>query len=359
MLSIRSAALLSSLIALGSLANAQANLPPVVSTGGNSGVDYRVDCNNVFNGPSAVTSVQLDGSGSFDPNGTPVTFVWHNECAFGSFDDPTSPTPVYHVDMTGACTRDCWIALRVSSGGQTTIKGFQVIVQDATAPLLTLPADVVGILGDSLLPADTGAATAVDNCDPAPFISFTDTNVPQTGPGQPEVILQRAWTVTDCNGLQTTGVQSIILIATTGQGSNRANLDFDPFQCPNLFDPVPATGTIDVVLLGAASFKAQNVDKASLRLSLRTVPNVSIAPATVPQLVDTGSITATNYGECNALTLDGRKDLRMRFTRTALSAQLGLMQLAPGQTVEVVITGRMRPDKGGKLFATRDTITIQ
>ncbi len=359
MLTLRTVALPSLLIALGSLAHAQTNLPPVVSTGGNSGVDYRVDCNNVFNGTSAVTSVQLDGSGSFDPNGTPVTFDWHNECAFGSFDDPTSPTPVYHVDMTGTCARDCWIALRVSSGGQTTIKGFQVFVQDVTAPLLTLPADVVGILGDSIAPAATGTASALDNCDPAPVISFIDTPVPMSGPGQPEVNLRRTWTATDCAGLQTTGVQSIILIATTGQGSEKANLDFDPFNCPNFFSPGPTTGTIDVVLLGAHGFNAQNVDKASLRLSLRTVPNVSILSANVPQLVDTGSITATNYGECNSQAHDGRKDLRLRFTRTALSAQLGLMQLSPGQTVEVVVTGRMRPDKGGKLFATRDSLTIQ
>ena len=160
---MRFVGLFSSLLAISSLANAQGNLPPVVSTGGNSGVDYRVDCNNVFTGGSAVTSVQLDGSGSYDPNGTPVTFVWHNECPFGTFDDPTSPTPVYHVDMTGSCTRDCWIALRVTSGGQTTIKGFQVIVQDATAPVIVIPNDIVGIVGDSIDTASTGTALASDN----------------------------------------------------------------------------------------------------------------------------------------------------------------------------------------------------
>ncbi len=358
MKSMRFVALFTSLVAVGSLANAQGNLPPVVSTGGNSGVDYRVDCNNVFNGVSAVTSVQLDGSGSYDPNGTPVTFDWHNECGFGTFDDHTSPTPVYHVDMTGSCTRDCWIALRVTSGGQTTIKGFQVIVQDATAPVIVIPSDVVGIWGDSIDTASTGAALASDNCDPAPVVTFADTEILQTAPGQPELILQRTWTVTDCSGYQASGVQSIQLLAPTGQGNHRANLDFDPLQCPNLFSLVP-TGTVDVVLLGCPSFRTEFVDRTSLRLSLRTNPGLSILPLSLPQLVDAGRITALGYGQCNSTVQDGLRDLRMRYSRTALAAQLGLMQLAPGQSVELVVTGRMLASKGGKLFATRDVITIQ
>ncbi|HTF88897.1 MAG TPA: hypothetical protein VK843_10845, partial [Planctomycetota bacterium] len=82
-----------------------AQSPPVVFTGGNSGDDYVVDCNNVFSPGSAVTSVQLDGSASFDPDGTPVTFLWFEECPFATFPDPTSATPIFQLDMTGVCSR--------------------------------------------------------------------------------------------------------------------------------------------------------------------------------------------------------------------------------------------------------------
>jgi hypothetical protein len=343
-----------SLLAVGALAHAQGNLPPVVSTGGNSGVDYAVDCNNVFSGGSAVTSVQLDGSASFDPNGTPVTFFWHNECGFGSFDDPTSPTPVYRVDMTGACSRDCWIALRVSSGGQTTIVGFQVFVADATAPQLTLPKDIVGIWGDPTAVGATGFATAVDNCDPAPVVTFVDNSLAHTGPGQPELMLERTWTATDCTGRQTSGVQLILLLAPTGDAGQQANLDFAPAQCPNLYVPLPK-GTVDVLLLGVQGFKAEKVVKRSVRMFLTSNPSVAIAPTSF-QLKDLGSLTAANYGDCNGATLDGRKDLRLRFPRSAVNAMLGQGGVQVGQTVDVMVIGNLA---SGKLFATRDVVTLQ
>jgi hypothetical protein len=326
----------------------------VVSTGGNSGVDYRVDCNNTFNGGLATTSVQLDGSGSYDPDGTPVTFFWHNECPSGWFDDPTSPAPVYHVDMTGTCSRDCWIALRVSSGGQTTIKGFQVFVQDATPPQLGVPANVVGIWGDPTAVGATGFATATDNCDPAPALTFADAQLVQTGPGQPELILERTWSASDCTGAQATGVQRIELLAPTGGPGERANLDFDPAQCPNVYVPLP-TGTVDVLLLGVPTFKSEKVVKNTVRMFVRSNPSVAIAPSAF-MLKDLGSLSAANYGDCNSGALDGRKDLRLRFSRSAVNTMLSLAGVQSGQTVDVMVIGKTT---GGKLFGTRDVVTLQ
>src|SRR5687768_16219514 len=183
MLSTRLLGFTTSLVLSSVAGYAQTDAPPVVNTGGNSGDNYIVDCNNVFAPGSASTNVQLDGSASFDPDGTPVTFVWYEECPFGTFPDPTSPTPIYVIDMTGVCSRTCVVALRVSSGGETSVKVFTVTVQDSTAPVLTIPPDVVGIWGDPTSPAATGTATAVDNCDPAPVVTFTDVIIPQAGPG--------------------------------------------------------------------------------------------------------------------------------------------------------------------------------
>ena len=341
-------------LAVSSAAFAQANQPPVVSTGGNSGVDYAVDCNNVFAPFSATTSVQLDGSGSYDPNGTPVTFFWHNECQNGWFDDPTSPAPVYHVDMTGVCQRECWIALRVTSGGQTSVKGFRVIVSDATPPQLTIPGPVIAVHGDPVTVGATGSAVAIDNCDPAPIVTYSDVTIDPTGPGQPEQTIERTWTVVDCAGHQSTAVQTILVLAPTGFGQERANLDFMPGACPNVYAPLP-TGTVDALLLGVASFKADKLDKPSVRMFLRTNPTISIVPSGF-LTKDLGSRTAAIYGDCNDGALDGFKDVRIRFQRSAVNSLFVQNGIQSGQTVEVVIMGRL---KGGKLFATRDVVTLQ
>lgn len=352
MFSARPILLTSSLLLISSLAYAQS--PPVVSTGGNSGDDYGVDCNNVFSPGSAVTNVQLDGSASFDPDGTPVTFQWFEECAFGNFPDPTSATPIYVIDMTGVCSRTCVVALRVSSGGQTSVKVFSVTVQDATAPLISIPADVVGIWGDPTSTGATGMATSVDNCDPAPVVTFSDVIIPQAGPGTPEQIIQRTFVSTDCTGLTSSGMQTITLLSPSGGPGNFANLDFNPSLCPNVYSPLQ-TGTVDIVLLGSAIFPVKDVVNSSIRLWVKTNPNVMILPSAFLSK-DLGSITAVAYGDCNSVTLDGKKDLRLRFTSAKLAGPLGLGTYSSGQGVDLMITGML---KNGKQFATRDHLTIQ
>lgn len=352
MLPTRFITLSASIISVGSLAFAQS--PPVANTGGNSGDDYVVDCNNVFSPGSAVTAVQLDGSTSFDPDGTPVSFLWYEECPFGNFPDPTSPTPIYNIDMTGVCQRTCVVALRVFSGGEMTVNQFTVTVQDVSAPTISCPPDVVGIWGDDTTPGATGTATATDNCDPAPVVGFSDVITPQGGPGTPEQIITRTWTATDCVGLQANCVQVITLLSPSGGPLQAANMDFDPANCPNAFAPT-GTGTVDVLLLGAPSFPTKNVVNSTVRLWVRSNPGVSIKPSGFSSK-DLGSITATQYGDCNSSILDGQKDLRLRFSRAALISQLGLSSYAPGQTVEVAISGKT---KAGKLFAVRDVIVIQ
>jgi len=352
MFSTRPVLLTSSLLLISSVAFAQS--PPVVSTGGNSGDDYGVDCNNVFSPGSAVTNVQMDGSASFDPDGTPVTFLWFEECPFGNFPDPTSATPIYVIDMTGVCSRTCVVALRVTSAGDTTVKIFSVTVQDATAPQISIPADVVGIWGDPTSTGATGMATSVDNCDAAPVVTFSDVIIPQAGPGTPEQIIQRTFVSTDCIGLSSSGMQTITLLSPSGGGGGFANLDFNPSLCPNVYSPLQ-TGNIDIVLLGSATFQVKDVVNSSIRLWVKTNPSVTILPSGFLSK-DLGSITAVAYGDCNSVTLDGKKDLRLRFTSAKLAGPLGLGAYSSGQPVDLMITGKL---KNGKLWATRDRLTIQ
>ncbi len=353
MFTLRLAAFSASFALLSAVGNARPDAP-VAFTGGNSGNDYVVDCNNSFTPGSAVTSVQLDGSGSFDPDGTPVSFWWFEECPYGSFIDPFSPTPVYQMDMTGLCSRSCLMELRVISGGQTTKKFFRITVQDATAPVLISPGDVLGVWGDDTSLSAMGTATALDNCDAAPTVTLSEVILPQVGPGAPEKVIQRTWTAFDCAGLQSSTQQTITLLAPPGAQPERANLDFSPGECPNMFAPA-RTGTVDVLLLGSPSFKVKDVVLSSLRLTLMRSPGVSILPAGL-MTKDLGSIAASSYGQCNSASLDGLKDLRLRFSRLQLSSTLGLGNRASGDVVEIAVFGKL---KNGKLFCTRDIITIQ
>ena len=91
-----------------------------------------------------------------------------------------------------------------------TATGDQIItVSDVTAPVLTVPADVTLECGDDTTPAITGYATAIDNCDPNPVVTFSDEAA--AGSCASEVVITRTWTATDLYGNASDGVQIITL----------------------------------------------------------------------------------------------------------------------------------------------------
>jgi hypothetical protein len=68
---------------------------------------------------------------------------------------------------------------------------------DTTAPVINCPADITLDCHGSILPANTGAATATDDQDPTPAITFVDA----TNNSNPSlIIITRTWTATDSSG---------------------------------------------------------------------------------------------------------------------------------------------------------------
>src|SRR5438093_7478981 len=84
---------------------------------------------------------------------------------------------------------------------------------DTTPPVITCPADKVPTRRSSAHPADTGSATATDNCGGTPAISHTDAATPATSTGKDGIYgTERA---TDVCGNESTCVQHISFADST------------------------------------------------------------------------------------------------------------------------------------------------
>jgi HYR domain-containing protein/surface protein with Ig-like domain len=99
-----------------------------------------------------------------------------------------------------------------ASGNQATATQ-RVTVQDHEAPSITCPPAVTVQCSDSILPANTGSATAADNCDASPALTYTDNVTPGLCPSTEQIT--RTWTVTDSAGNSSQCQQTITVVDTT------------------------------------------------------------------------------------------------------------------------------------------------
>ncbi|MFT5751420.1 MAG: hypothetical protein ACI86L_000921, partial [Dokdonia sp.] len=82
-------------------------------------------------------------------------------------------------------------------GDPLCITGYSITVTaiaDTTPPVITCPAAITIACDASILPANTGTATATDDTDPAPAITFLDVVTPGVGNNS---VITRTWTATD------------------------------------------------------------------------------------------------------------------------------------------------------------------
>ncbi|HLF64409.1 MAG TPA: T9SS type A sorting domain-containing protein, partial [Saprospiraceae bacterium] len=118
--------------------------------------------------------------------------------AAADFCDPTPSIDYTDVVGPGIChtiTRT-WTATDACGNSSSCV---QIIsVEDNTPPTIFCPPDVTLVGGESTDPADTGTATASDNCDATPDITYSDNYIP--GPCSMEFSISRTWTATDACG---------------------------------------------------------------------------------------------------------------------------------------------------------------
>jgi len=144
----------------------------------------------------------LDGSGSCDPNGDPLTYAWSGGflegggTATGVSPLVTFPQGVHEVSL-------------VVSDGEIDSLPDTVIVDaaDLTAPDIVCPVDVTVSCTDPTTPPATGIASATDVCDANPLVGWADVEIP--GACAQEKTIQRTWSATDDAGNQDTCLQTV------------------------------------------------------------------------------------------------------------------------------------------------------
>ncbi len=106
------------------------NLPPVCDLGG----PYTAECNG------AVTSIPLDGSGSSEPEGHPLTYTWESDCPGSSFQNGGTARPTLLSAGPPPCPVSCNVRLTVTDDQNASASCATTVgVVDTTPPFTVAP----------------------------------------------------------------------------------------------------------------------------------------------------------------------------------------------------------------------------
>ena len=117
-----------------------------------------------------------------------------------------------------------------------------ITVEDTTAPVLVLPSNVSAECSDDLSPIAFGEATATDNCDINPVITFND--VMENGACIGTFRIVRTWTATDACGNTVSENQTISTSDTTPPVFDQTTLPSNVVvECNAIPEPVTLTAS--------------------------------------------------------------------------------------------------------------------
>jgi phage tail protein X len=142
------------------------------------------------------------GMASATDNCDPAPDVTYSDVTVASSTCPQE----YTINRTWTATDAC---------GNSSTCAQVITVDDSTAPVITnCPANRTIECDESTLPANTGMASATDNCDPAPDVTYSDVTVASSTCPQ-EYTINRTWTATDACGNSSTCAQVITVDDST------------------------------------------------------------------------------------------------------------------------------------------------
>lgn len=195
-------------------------------------VSQTVDLNQT--GTATLLASSFDNGSSMDAcDGRNITFSFVD--AFGV---DLGTTLVMTCDSIG--TRDIYIAAEDQSGNigycQTT-----AVINDNLGPQLTVPSSLTQDCSESIDPTNTGLATAVDNCDGAVTVTYTDQTL--TGSRNCRVI-RRRFSAVDSRGNISFAFQNITI-----QDNQAPVFESDPMAA-GYINPNPPTAECNVPAAG-------------------------------------------------------------------------------------------------------------
>jgi hypothetical protein len=209
--------LLVAVLSFTAVSSVSANEPPVADANG----PYTVECQGT------TTQVMLDGSGSNDPNGDPLTYLWVSDCPCATFDDATSVTPTLIVDASSLLSCTATLTVTDPFGGEDVAVATVEFI-DTTPPVIACNAP--GTINPTDAPISF-TATATDDCDSDPsvvIIGYESYKITKKG----KMIDKSDSTVIELDGdtitiLDTGGVDTIIkwTVSATDCSGNEVETD--------------------------------------------------------------------------------------------------------------------------------------
>lgn len=116
---------------------------------------------------------------------------------------------------------------------------------DSVPPTLTVPMDIEIECDESDDPMNTGQASATDDCDPDPMVTYVDAFAAGACPN--EMVITRTWTAEDASGHMTSGDQIITVVDTTSPDVTA------PADLALKADAGGCTATLSLAEIGTAS----------------------------------------------------------------------------------------------------------
>ncbi len=154
-------------------------------------------------------NVQLQCGASTAPANTGSATATDNCGGTVTITHTDSPTPANCTGNPGIAR--IWTATDACGNSASCTQSITFV--DTTAPVITCPANVQLQCGASTAPANTGSATATDNCGGTVTITHTDVATPANCTGNAGI--SRIWTATDACGNSASCTQSITFVNTT------------------------------------------------------------------------------------------------------------------------------------------------
>ena len=105
-------------------------------------------------------SVTLDGTASFDPDGSPLTYAWsfvsQPPTSTASLDDPESATPSFAIDVAGTYE----LSLTVSDGLLDSVPDLVIVATLNSPPVADAGPDQSGVVGEAITLDGSGSSDA-------------------------------------------------------------------------------------------------------------------------------------------------------------------------------------------------------